>query len=106
MDALSSFPDSYDLQNLLSQAYLKRGDISEALRYATKAVEIEPNSAEGYLQVGAVLFKAERYDKAEEYYRLGFKYDPDNIKCQRKTENFTATKTKHQIRSCFSKFFM
>jgi stress-induced-phosphoprotein 1 len=54
-----------------SAAYLKAGQLQEALKDAEKTIEISPTWAKGYSRQGAVLTYMQKYPEAFEAYKKG-----------------------------------
>lgn len=63
-----------------SQTYTAMEKYVEALEDANKAIELDPNSSQGYLRKGISLFQLEEYEAARTAFSKGHDIEPSNKK--------------------------
>ena len=70
-----------------SAAYASLKDYEHALADAQKTIDLKPDWVKGYSRKGAALYGLERFDEAEEAYREGLKYEPENASLKKALED-------------------
>eukprot|EP01114_Cavostelium_apophysatum_P018769 TRINITY_DN5882_c0_g1_i1.p1 TRINITY_DN5882_c0_g1~~TRINITY_DN5882_c0_g1_i1.p1 ORF type:complete len:962 (+),score=265.98 TRINITY_DN5882_c0_g1_i1:189-3074(+) len=102
-DNIERYPNEWHLYAYRSAANIALGKFEDALGDATKIIELNPTSGEGFFRVGVVYFKVEEYEKAEEYYKMGLKCDPGHELCRKAIENQKKNVLKQQVRKALSR---
>ena len=77
----TSKPDSLPTPQLysnLAATYTKLAAFSEGLKAAEQCIELKPEFPKGYSRKGHIQFFMKEYEKAQETYETGLKYDPEN----------------------------
>lgn len=73
-------PDSAYLNLFMSSILKEKGEIDEAVLYAKRAVNINSQYTDAYVQLGDLYMLKKEEEKAAEYYQNAFKLDPSNEK--------------------------
>jgi len=76
--ALSDFPNSKLVLNDMSQIQLDLGRFDLAEEYAKKAIAIDSNYADAYLNLGMVYYRTGQYAKALNSWNEAIRIDPEN----------------------------
>jgi tetratricopeptide (TPR) repeat protein len=69
-------PYSVDAANYMAQAYLKLGDVENAIKAYRTAIRLDPSRDDSHLQLGNLYYAEERYDEAVTEYRQAVKINP------------------------------
>lgn len=73
---LKKEPNLFEVNNNISVCHLKCGNLSEAKRYANKALGIRPNSREAHKNLGDILFAEKNFLDSLAAFRESLKIDP------------------------------
>ena len=68
------------LYNLVSEAYLKSGNIKQAYDSLRTAIKLEPSSEDNYVDLAALCLDDQDYDLALEITDIGIRYVPDSYR--------------------------
>ena len=77
LTTLDRNPDCWLAYNNLSTIFLAKGKIDEALQYANKAVELQPEDMEPHIAAGDALLRKRRVTEAIEHYKKALTIRPD-----------------------------
>jgi predicted Zn-dependent protease len=69
-----------ELYNLISEAYLKKGDVKEAYDSLRTATKLEPTAEENYVDLAAICMDDESYDLGLEILDVGIHYVPNSYR--------------------------
>jgi tetratricopeptide (TPR) repeat protein len=84
-------PDSVDLRVGLAKAYLENRDVDLAVAELNKAIELAPNSAEAYFQLGLIQHEAKKNPTAAlASYEKATTLDPQNVEYRVRLGNLLA----------------
>lgn len=72
-----SIPDKARREYQNAQKKLGRRDIDGAIAHLEKAVEMAPQFAEAWNNLGTIAYQTRRFPQAEEYFRRGLEEDPE-----------------------------
>lgn len=72
-------PQFYYSYKLLSDIYLKRGNIDKAISFAQKEISLNNTDASSYHNLGLLFMFIERYAEAIPYFKKASNIDPDNV---------------------------
>jgi len=72
-----SIPDDAIKEYLRAQDRMEKRDVSGAVEYLKKAVEMAPQFAEAWNNLGTTAYHAKEYRQAEEYFREALKQEAD-----------------------------
>lgn len=78
-ELLASGYERSEIFNLLAEAYLKNGDLKEALRALRAAIERQPTDERNYLDLAAICQAHGNYDLAIEITNIGIRHIPDSF---------------------------
>lgn len=67
-----------DANTQLGIAYLRRGDLQQALRKLQKAIEQDENSSSAHMAIAVVYERLDEPDLAQTHYRRALSLDPEN----------------------------
>lgn len=70
-----TFPFYY---NLLGQAHFQLGDLNAAVRNIQKAIALDPNECEHYIEYGMMMYRQKRFKEAKEILEKNYSNCPDN----------------------------
>jgi tetratricopeptide (TPR) repeat protein len=70
-------PDTVNVYNSLGVLYRKRGDLDTSLMHYEKALKIHPEGPHIYYNIGRVYMDKNLPKRAESYFKMCLKYDPD-----------------------------
>jgi tetratricopeptide (TPR) repeat protein len=87
------------LYGFRSEALVAIGKPKEAMEDAQIILRLNPNIAEGYYRIGVVYFAVEEYAQAEESFKLGLKYEPDDEKCMLALQDIKKDMIRQQVRN-------
>ena len=77
LTTLERNPDCWLAYNNLSTIFLAKGKIDEALQYANKAIELQPEDMEPHIAAGDALLRKRRVTEAIGHYKKALKIRPD-----------------------------
>ena len=69
-----------ELYNLVSEAYLKNGDLKEAYDSLRTATKVDPKSEDNYVDLAALCLDNENYDLGLEIVNVGIHYVPNSYR--------------------------
>jgi len=78
-NALAMAPEDPVLREQLSTLDQLSGDLADAATNAQQAVDLLPSSSEYWSQLGVVLAKQQRYEKAAAVFRHAFQLNPEDV---------------------------
>lgn len=81
-DVVKKSPDKLRPHNNLSALYIDRNQVREALRYAERAVAIDPQNADAHYNRGTALLREGRLEEAARSLDEALRIDPDNARAQ------------------------
>jgi len=70
--------DDAEMYNSRAKLYFIKGEVQKAIRDYKKAIQLMPNRADFYVNLGASYAKAGQYDKGLQAIEKGLSIDPDN----------------------------
>lgn len=76
LEAYALNPADFETNRLLGVSYGLGGQPMEAIKYFTRATEIQPNNAEAWLNLGTAYYNAGQPQRAEEYFARARAIDP------------------------------
>ena len=76
---LAGGPRPAELYSLVSEAYLKKGQVKEAYDVLRAATRLEPQAEEHYLDLAAICLDHENYDLGLEIVDVGLSHRPDSL---------------------------
>jgi tetratricopeptide (TPR) repeat protein len=77
--AAADMPTSPDIQLLIGEMSVRKGDFAEALGYLEKAMKGLPGNADGWALLGRSYHAVRRYDEAAEAYGKAVELAPQNL---------------------------
>jgi tetratricopeptide (TPR) repeat protein len=102
LKALNLKPTDANTNMYLGTVYLQLNEPKEALKYAERAVQYDPKSADAWVKFGLILDLNVEYPRAEEAYRKSLDLDSDNeVTRLYLGENLLSQKKYDQARSVF-----
>ncbi|MFH1516100.1 MAG: tetratricopeptide repeat protein [bacterium] len=82
-DQLRADPDNAELHNEMGMTLARDGLFSDAIMHFQSAIEINPNFAQAYHNIGIVHEYLEHYQESQAYLEKAQKLDPENTQTER-----------------------